>query len=153
MAAARAAANQRFGGDCGSIDLPDAAFVPLELAGESASVVAVFLGRGTCVASGEPTLLTGTGGGIVQIWTVRAGVAVQLVDTMMHGLSPTPDGLLAFQHGSLCGDAPGASLCVTTYRWNPGAKTLTAIGQRLYDDAHPGPEPVMRFDWSGARPE
>lgn len=150
MAAARAEANRRFGGDCDAIILPDDAVIALPVIGKPSPDFAVLLGRGTCAASGGPTFLTGTGGGLVQVWSVRDGAPVKQIDAMMHGFSPTADGLLVFQHGSFCGGAPGASLCVTTYVRDSRRGTLEAKGQRLYDQEHPGPEPAMTFDWSGA---
>ena len=60
-----------------------------------------------------------------------------LVDEMMHGFTPRNDGLVAFQHGSFCGNHPGASLCVRNYGWDQAKGAMQLIGQSVYDDANP----------------
>lgn len=146
-------ADRRFGELCGTVDLPEEAFLPIDVTGDGNAELLAFLGRGTCAASGGPTGFTGTGGGIIQLWSMRDGRPVMLVDEMMHGLTPAADGFVAFLHGSLCGDYSGASLCVATYKWDGAKSGMRVDARQVYDDAHPGKEPAMRYDWSGSAPE
>ena len=146
-------ADRRFGELCDTVHLPDDAFLPLDMTGDGNAELITFFGAGTCAASGGPTGFTGTGGGLIQLWSMREGRPVMLVDEMMHGLTPTQDGFLAFLHGSFCGNYPGASLCVARYKWDGAKGEMGVAARQVYDDAHPGEKPAMRYDWSGTAPE
>ena len=147
--AARDDANRRHRETCGSVEIPDEALRAVDVTGDGDPELGAFLGRAICVASGAPTGFLGTGGGTVQFWWMRGGRPVLILDESMDGFTPTADGLLAFQHGSYCGNYPGATTCVTTYRWDSAKAEMLVAGRRVYDETHPGEEPAMQYDWSG----
>ena len=150
MDAARAELRRREGGNCKELILPDEAFVPVEVTGGGDPEYAVFFSHARC--DGAASYFTGTGGGLIQIWSANGDVPILLMNHSMHGFSPTKDGFLSFQHGAFCDNAPGVSLCLVTYQWKGSEDGFEVRARRLYDDAHPGTPPTIAYDWNYPRP-
>jgi hypothetical protein len=146
MDAARAELRRREGTNCKVLVIPDQAFVPVEVTGGGDKEYAVFLSHARC--NGAASYFTGTGGGEIQIWSASGDVPALLLKHSMHGFTPTSDGLLSFQHGAFCDNAPGVSLCLVTYQWKGPEDGFEVRSRRLYDDQHPGTPPAIAYDWN-----
>ncbi|MEO6579818.1 MAG: hypothetical protein ABIN83_01535 [Sphingomicrobium sp.] len=120
---------------CGVFDLPDDAFVPIELNGGGTPEVAVLFGRAYCRNMGASGF-SSTGGSKVQIWSGFEDMpARMLAEADMEGFTPGRLQLTALEHGSACG-RPGATGCIVTYRWaTPGLSGMT-VERHTPDPAH-----------------
>jgi len=150
MDAARAELRVREAANCKQLVIPDEAFVPVEVTGGGDPEYAVFLSHARC--DGAASYFTGTGGGEIQIWSASGDVPMLLLKHSMHGFTPIKEGLLSFQHGAFCDNAPGVSLCLVTYRWKGPEDGFEVTSRRLYDDAHPGTPPPIAYDWNYPQP-
>ena len=113
------------GPKCASIGLPDGAFAPVEITGDSTPELAVALSLLSCPRG----VFGGPGSGIVQFWSI-AGRAPRLVlERPMLGFTPTDRSLVALEPGASCGPALAAQ-CIVTYMWDPKARAMVA-GARL----------------------
>jgi hypothetical protein len=146
MDAARAELRRREGMHCKVLTIPDEAFVPVEVTGGGDPEYAVILSHARCDDS--LSYFTGTGGSMVQIWAADGDAPTLLMHHMMRGFTPTAKGLISFQHGSFCNNAPGVSLCVVRYDWDNPQDGFQIRSRRLYDDAHPGTPPAIAYDWN-----
>jgi hypothetical protein len=146
MDAARAELRRREATNCRHLIVPDEAFVPVEVTGGGDSEYAVFLSHARC--DGAASYFTGTGGGLIQVWSASGEAPILLMHHSMHGFTPTRDGLISFQHGAFCDNAPGVSLCLVTYQFRGPEDGFEVRSRRLYDDAHPGTPPAIAYDWN-----
>jgi hypothetical protein len=106
-----------FASRCLLIDIPERAFIPIELNGDNLPELAVAFGRVDCSQMGA-TGFSSTGGSLVQFWSQypKDRPATLLTQAHMLGFTPGNRRLVTQQHGSECG-LPGAAGCQITYRW------------------------------------
>ena len=147
-AAARAEANHRWHRDCGTVTIPDSAFVPVEVTTGGDPEYAVFFGRARCDSNGALTWFSGTGGAIVQLWSSSGDAPTLLLSHSMHGFTPTRGGLISAQHGAYCPGGAGPGMCLVTYDWHGPEDGFEVRSRQLYDDQHPGNPPAIAYDWN-----
>ena len=146
MDAARAELRRREARHCNELIIPDAAFVPVEVTGGGDKEYAVFLSHARC--DGAMTYFTGTGGGLIQIWSASGDAPILQLSHSMHGFTPTKEGLVSVQHGAYCPGGAGPGMCVVTYDWRGPEDGFEVRSRRLYDDTHRGTPPPIAYDWN-----
>jgi len=152
--AAREDANRRFRTSCGTVAIPDSAFVPVEVSGGGYPEYAVFFGAARCEATGASTHFSSAGDALVQIWSASGDVPELLLSHAMRGFTPTGAGLVSFQHGGSCDGGVGAQTCVVTYGWRGPADGLEVRTRRLFGPGRPGKAPAIAYGWNHPeRPE
>lgn len=136
-------AQQDHGEGCGTLALPDAAILPVEVTGGGLPEYAVTFGRALCSADGGATTrFSGTGGPLVQFWIGSGGPPRLLLEQNMFGFSPGDARLVAQQHGSFCPGGAGPNMCQVTYVWNEATRRLEAVEHRLFTGDGDEPPPV-----------
>jgi hypothetical protein len=118
-----------YGAECGSISVPDDAFIPVEITGGGLTEMAVTFGRIDCGIG--PTRFSGTGGELVQIWIGSGGPVRLLLEQQMHGFTPSGDRLITLQHGGFCAGGTGPDACRVLYQWNDKDRTLEVRERQL----------------------
>lgn len=146
--AVRVEANRVNATDCSTVTIPDDAIVPIEVTGGGDAEYAVFFGRARCDAKNAASWFSGTGGGLIQLWSASGDVPRLLFEHAMHGFTPTASGFVSLQHGSACPGGAGPGACLVTYDWTSTADGFQVRSRRLYDDRHPGVPPTLRYDWN-----
>lgn len=148
--AARAEIQRLFGHQCDKIEVPERAFLPIDINGDKRPEYAVLLGRATCAADGNPPSSNkwlGTGGAEVMIWYATGWPPIMLLEHSMDGFTPLPDGLISVQHGGFCPNGTGPNACVVRYRWNDRDRALEPFSRRFYGGSGPQPVPKMRYEY------
>ncbi|HEU4704473.1 MAG TPA: hypothetical protein VFS45_02015 [Sphingomicrobium sp.] len=107
------------GAKCRGTGLPDSAFVPVEVTGDSVPELAVALGRLGCPAGA----FAGPAGGTVQFWSSTARSPRLILEQQVHGFAPRDGLLVTLQNGGACA-AAGPKLCLVTYRWDPKQRRM-----------------------------
>ena len=146
-AAIRAEANRLYADECGSVQLPDRAFEPIEITGGGHPEYAVLFGRGLCVGDGGSGRWQGSGGSLVQVWLASGGPPRMLLEHSMHGFSPGPRSFLSLQHGGFCPGGAGPGVCLVQYEWNDRDRSLEAVHRRFYDGSARLQPPRMSYDY------
>jgi len=146
--AVRAEANRRFRTDCGTVTIPDSAFVPVEVTGGGYPEYAVFFAQARCIATGLNVEFATAGDALVQFWSASGDVPELLLGRAMRGFTPTGAGLLSFQHGGSCDGGVGAQTCVVTYGWRGPSDGLEVRSRRLFGPGRPGAAPRIEYDWN-----
>jgi len=146
--AARAEANRIWGHDCGTVTIPDSAFIPVEITGGGSPEYAVLFSHATCDGPRSSSYFTGTGGGKVQFWSAFQDAPRLLFEHQLEGFTPTGDGFVSVQHGGYCPGGAGPGACLVTYKWSGTEDGFQVQSRRLYDYQHPGQPPEMRYDWN-----
>lgn len=144
-AAARAELRRREGMHCKELVIPAEAFVPVEVTGGGDPEYALFLSQARC--DGAASYFTGTGGGVIQIWSASGDAPILLMHHSMHGFTPTGNGLVSVQHGGYCSGGAGPGMCVVTYDWRGPEDGFEVRSRRLYDYQHPGEPPAIAYAW------
>ena len=146
--AVRAEAQRLYGRDCGTVTIPDRAFLPVEITGASNPEYAVLMGRARCSKwGGTSQRWSGTGGPVVQFWYASDGPARMLLERAMHGFTPTGDGLRALQHGTYCPGGAGPNPCLVAYRWNERDRALEVVRRTFIDGVKVKRSPKMRYGY------
>ncbi len=133
-----------YGAECGSITVPDEAFILVELTGGGLPEMAVTFGRVSCGIGA--TRFSGTGGVLVQFWLGSGGPVRLLLEHQMHGFTPGERQLVTMQHGAYCPGGAGPDQCRVTYQWNEQDRRLDVVDRQLASSL-PGAEP-MTYDWA-----
>jgi hypothetical protein len=118
-----------YGAECGTLVVPDNAFIPVEITGGGLPELAVSFGRVRCGLGA--TRFTGTGGVLMQFWIGSGGPVRLLLEQQMHGFTARGDGLVTMQHGGFCPDGAGPDQCRVTYRWNDKDRRLDVVERAL----------------------
>ena len=127
LVAAEAAANAGWAGECGPIVVPERALIPITLSGRAFTVVSY--GRIPCPrALGQ---FSGTGGPLVQVWTMDGDDTLQVLETQMHGFRVEEDRFVTDQHGAECPGGAGPAVCRVTYAWSGSGRGLQVVERRL----------------------
>jgi len=124
-AAVRAEVARLYRRECGSVSVPDRAFVSIEITGANNPEYAVLLGRATCER--WPQLWEGTGGAMVQFWYASDGPPRMLMERMIRGFTPKPNGIDLLQHGTFCPGGAGPNVCLVAYRWHEKDRALYPV--------------------------
>jgi hypothetical protein len=132
-----------YGAECGTINVPESAVIPLEITRGGLTEVAVTYGRVDCGIG--LTRFSGTGGVMVQFWIGSGGPVRLLLEQQMHGFTPAGDSLITLQHGGFCPGGAGPDQCRVIYRWNDQDRRLDVIERRLASTI-PGLT-KMTYDW------
>ena len=147
--AVRAEAQRLYGRDCGTVTIPDRAFVPVEITDALYTEYAVLFGRARCAKwGGTSQRWSGTGGPVVQFWFASGGPARMLLERAMHGFTPTRRGLTSLQHGTYCPGGAGPNPCLVTYRWNEKDRALEVTKRLFIDGTKVKTIPAMRYDYA-----
>ncbi|HEX6316583.1 MAG TPA: hypothetical protein VFZ73_17045 [Gemmatimonadaceae bacterium] len=132
-----------YGAECGTIEVPEDAFIPVEMTGGGLAEVAVTFGRVRCGIG--LTRFSGTGGVMVQFWIGSGGPVRLVLEQQMHGFTPAGRRLITMQHGGFCPGGAGPDQCRVTYEWNDQDRRLDVVERRLASDL--GQSDIMTFDW------
>lgn len=124
-AAVRAEAQRLYRRDCGTVTIPDRAFIPVEITGANNPEYAVLLGRATCAR--QPQLWEGTGGAMVQFWYASDGPPRMIMERMVRGFTPRGGGVDLLQHGTYCPNGAGPNVCLVAYRWHEKDRALYPV--------------------------
>lgn len=140
MAAAKAVIRRHvalmYGAECsGAIELPDDAFLPVEITGFGMPELAVSLALARCGESAST--FTGTGGVHMLFWRIEDGRATLLLDQSMHGFTPASPYLVTMQHGGFCPGGAGPLMCRVVYRWDTLGSRLETEDRHLLGDERP----------------
>lgn len=146
MDAARGELRRREGMHCKQLVIPDQAFVPVEVTTGGDPEYAVFLSHARC--DGAASYFTGTGGGVIQIWSASGDAPILLMHHSMHGFTPTKEGLVSVQHGGYCPGGAGPGMCVVIYDWRGPEDGFEVRSRRLYDYHHSAEVPAIAYDWN-----
>jgi hypothetical protein len=128
----RADALASYGAECGTVEVPDDAFIPVEITGGGIPELALPLGRIRCGIGANR--FSGTGGVVVQFWIGSGGPPRLLLEQQMHGFTPASDRLVTVQHGSFCDGGAGPDLCRVVYRWSDRDRRLGVVERRRLSD-------------------
>jgi hypothetical protein len=119
-----------YGAECGGIEVPDRAFIPVEITGGGLPELAVPFGRVICPDHGL-NRFSGTGGVMVQFWIGSGGPVRLLLEQNMHGFTPGERRLVTWQHGGYCPDGAGPDQCRVTYAWDEEGRRFEIVERRL----------------------
>ena len=133
-----------YGAECGTIAVPDEAFVPVEITGGGLPEMAVSFGRVRCGIGA--TRFSGTGGVMVQFWLGSGGPVRLLLEQQMHGFTPAVRELVTMQHGGFCPGGAGPDQCRVTYGWNDQDRRLEVVERRLASSL--GHVDRMAYEWA-----
>jgi hypothetical protein len=132
-----------YGAECGTIEVPDNAFIPVEITGGGLPEIAVTFGRVHCGLG--MNRFSGTGGVMMQFWIGSGGPVRLLLEKQMHGFTPAGTRLITMQHGAYCPGGAGPDQCRVIYQWNDQDRRLDVIERRLASTLN-RTEP-MTYDW------
>jgi len=136
---ARMAAESRFAPECGIIEVPARAFLPVDITGNRHSDYMLSFARVLCEKS--PSLWGGTGGTLFQLWTDEGGKPRMLLEENMHAFRHDlrSEYLVTDQHGANCPGGAGPQICRVVYRWDRASQSLK-VADRQFIPAEPLPE-------------
>jgi hypothetical protein len=143
MIVARESDNPAAHMECGTIEVPDNAFIPVEITGSGLPEIAVTFGRVHCGLG--MNRFSGTGGVMMQFWIGSGGPVRLLLEKQMHGFTPAGTRLITMQHGAYCPGGAGPDQCRVIYQWNDQDRRLDVIERRLASTLN-RTEP-MTYDW------
>jgi hypothetical protein len=136
---ARIAAEARFAPECGSIEVPARAFLPVDITGDGHDDYMLSFARVLCEKSAN--LWSGTGGTLFQLWTDEGGKPRMLLEESMrafrHDLKS--EYLVTDQHGANCPGGAGPQICRVVYHWDRASQSLKVAG-RQFMPAEPLPD-------------
>jgi hypothetical protein len=134
---ARAATEARFAGECGGIEVPARAFLPVDITGNRRGDYMLSFARVLCEKNAN--LWNGSGGALFQLWTDEGGKARMLLEENMqafrHDLKS--EYLVTDQHGANCPGGAGPQICRVVYRWDKTSRSLKVVDRQFMP-----PEPL-----------
>jgi hypothetical protein len=131
-----------YGPECGTIEVPDRAMIPVEISGGGLPELAILFSRVRCGVG--PTRFSGTGGSLVQFWLGSGGPVRLLLEQQMRGFTPANDRLVTMQHGGSCPGGSGPDQCRIIYRWNDRDRRLDVVERRPASEL--GVDQQMEYD-------
>lgn len=149
--AARYAAEVRFAKQCGTVTVPDHAFLAIEITGDGRNDYVLSFARAACRKN--PALWSGTGGSLFQVWTDDGGRPRMVLEQNMRGFRQDYKSatLTTDQRGDLCPGGVSSEICRVLYRWDPTAGALTIAGrQPRPDEPLPVPGEIASRDTAEA---
>ena len=128
---ASAAAEARFAAQCGSIDIPAQAFLPVNLTSDGRDDYMLSFARVLCEKNAH--LWSGAGAPLFQLWTDEGGKPRMLLEENMqafrHDLKSAY--LVTDQLGANCPDGAGGQICRVVYRWDSTSQALRVVDRQL----------------------
>lgn len=138
--AARAAAQIRFAAECGTVTVPDRAFLPIDIAGDGRDAYVLSFARAACEK--QPSLWSAGDRALFQVWTNDEGAPRLVLEQRMAGFRHDYKSttLITDQRGSSCPRGTGSETCRVVYRWDSVTRRLV-IAERQAIPAEPLPVP------------
>ena len=135
---AREAAEARFASECGAIEVPARAFLPIDLTGNGRDDYMLSFARVACEKSAS--VWTGTGGPLFQLWTNDGGQPRMVLEENMHAFRHDLKSryLVTDQHGANCPGGAGPQICRVVYHWDKTSRSLKVV-DRQFMPAEPLP--------------
>lgn len=133
---ARNAVEQRFARECGTIDVPARAFLPIDITGDNRDDYVLSFARIECAKSAN--LWTGTAGPLFQVWTAEGGKPRMVLEENMLAFQHDMKSryLVTDQHGANCPGGAGPQICRVVYQWDMAAHELR-VAARQFMPAEP----------------
>jgi hypothetical protein len=127
---ARAAAEARFAAECGGIEVPARAFLPIDLTGDRRGDYMLSFARVLCEKNAN--LWSGGGGALFQLWTDEGGRPRILLEQNMHAFRHDLRSayLVTDQHGANCPGGAEPQVCRVVYRWDTKVHDLKVIDRQ-----------------------
>jgi hypothetical protein len=143
---ARAAAEARFAEQCGSIDIPARAFLPVNITSDGRDDYMLSFARVLCEK--KASLWNAAGGPLFQLWTDDGGKPRMLLEENMqafrHDLKS--EYLVTDQLGANCPGAAGPQICRVVYRWDRTSHVLKIVDRQFVPaEPLPGAENVSMW--------
>jgi hypothetical protein len=141
--AARSAAQLRFAKACGTLTIPDTAFLPVDITGGGHDYVLSFA-RTAC--ANKPDLWWGREGSLFQLWIAENNSPRLVLEQYMDGFRQDRKStlLVTDQRRSSCGATAADEICRVVYRWNPAARSLLIQEQHAPTEPLPVPGNIAR---------
>jgi hypothetical protein len=138
--AARNAAEARFASLCGTVTVPERAFLAIEITGDGHNDYVLSFARAACRKN--PALWVGTGESLFQVWTDEGGDPRMILEQNMRGFRHDYKSavLTTDQRGDSCPGGESSEICRVLYRWDPPSSALT-IAERQPRPVEPLPVP------------
>jgi hypothetical protein len=146
--AARTSAQIRFSAECGTLTVPDRAFLPIDITGDGRDAYVLSFARVVCEKT--PSLWSAAHKTLFEVWTDDGGNPRMILEQRMAGFrhdykSPT---LITDQQGNSCPGTLGSETCRIVYRWDPTARDLVIVARQSMPA---DPLPVSGIMASGQR--
>jgi hypothetical protein len=128
---ARVAAEARFASECGTIEIPARAFLPIEITGDGHDDYMLSFARVACEKSSS--LWTGADGPLFQLWTDEGGKPRMILEENMHAFQHDMKSryLVTDERGANCPGGAGPQICRVVYGWDGAAHALKIIERRF----------------------
>ena len=135
---ARAAAEARFAAECGGVEVPAQAFLPVDITGNRRGDYMLSFARVLCEKNAN--LWSGIGGPLFQLWTDEGGKPRLLLEQNMHAFRHDlrSEYLVTDQHGANCPGGAAPQICRVVYRWDRADHDLKIV-DRQFMPAEPLP--------------
>ena len=135
---ARAAAEARFAAECGGIEVPARAFLPVDITGARGGDYMLSFARVLCEKNAN--LWNGMGGALFQLWTDEGGKPRMLLEENMHAFRHDlkSEYLVTDQQGVNCPGGAAPQICRVVYRWDKASDSLKVV-DRQFMPAEPLP--------------
>ncbi|HXJ01985.1 MAG TPA: hypothetical protein VNH44_12240 [Micropepsaceae bacterium] len=139
--AARVAAEARFAAACGTVTIPDTAFLPVDITSGGHDFVLSFA-RAVCAQ--KPDLWFATAGSLFQLWIAEGDTPRMALEQHLDGFRHDYKSavLITDQRGPSCKGAAGQAICRIVYRWEPAVRALVIV-DRQSAPAEPLPVPGL----------
>jgi len=136
---ARAAAEARFAAQCGSIDVPARAFLPVNLTGDRRDDYMLSFARVLCEKNAF--LWSGVAAPLFQLWTNEGGKPRMLLEENMRAFRHDlrSEFLVTDQLGANCPGGGESQICRVVYRWDSTSHVLKIV-DRQFMPAEPLPD-------------
>jgi hypothetical protein len=123
--AARADAQIRFAAQCGTVTVPERAFLPIDIAGDGHDAYVLSFARVICEKT--PSLWSTPDRTLFQVWTNADGNPRLVLEKPMAGFRHDYKTamLITDQRGNSC--PPGSDICRVVYRWDRAARMLVMV--------------------------
>ena len=127
---ARAAAEARFAAECGGIEVPARAFLPIDLTGGRRGDYMLSFARVLCEKNAN--LWSGSSGPLFQLWTDEGGKPRMLLEQNMNAFRHDLRSayLVTDQHGANCPGGAEPQICRVVYRWDREVHALKVIDRQ-----------------------
>ncbi len=129
--AAREAAETRFAAECGTVTVPDRAFLPIDITGDGQDSYVLSFARVGCEKI--PALWATPGNSLFQVWTNAGGNPRLVLEQPMAGFRHDYKTamLITDQQGRSCPAGSGVETCRVVYRWDRTARALIIVERHL----------------------
>jgi hypothetical protein len=125
--AARTTAQIRFSAQCGTVTVPDRAFLPIDITGSGRDAYVLSFARVACEKT--PSLWSAADEALFQVWTNDDGKPRMVLEQRMAGFRHDYKSatLITDQRGSSCPAGVNSDTCRVVYRWDPATRMLVVV--------------------------